>query len=153
MGQQTVRVEQVPSIPLAVIRRQASQGELSTLVPEFCGRVWTEVKKQGVKAGRHVAIYWNRDIRLEVGVELHGSFTDREPVVRSATPAGTVAVVRHLGPYNRLGEAHAAVRTWSEATGRTLAGPNWEIYGHWLDAWNTDPGSIITDVYYQIAAS
>jgi hypothetical protein len=29
-----------------------------------------------------------------------------------------------------------------------LAGPNWEIYGHWLDEWNNDPAKIRTDVFY-----
>ena len=150
MSAYTVRLDEVPSIPLAVIRRQANQGELSRLVPEFCGRVWTEVKQQGVRAGRHVAIYWNRDIRLEAGVELHGHFTEHDPVVLSATPSGVVATVRHFGPYQRLGDAHEAVRAWSRANGHLLAGPNWEIYGHWRDEWNSDPASIVTDVFYQV---
>jgi hypothetical protein len=31
-----------------------------------------------------------------------------------------------------------------------LAGPNWEIYGHWIDEWNSDPTKICTDVFYLI---
>ena len=31
---------------------------------------------------------------------------------------------------------------------RTAAGPNWEVYGHWLAAWNDDPSQIRTDVFY-----
>ena len=34
-----------------------------------------------------------------------------------------------------------------------LAGPNWEIYGHWVDEWNRDPSKIRTDVFYLIKKS
>ena len=109
------------------------------------------MKSQGAKAGRHVAIYWNGDIQLEVGVEAEGPFVEQDPVVRSATPSGSVAFVTHFGPYNRLGAAHDAIRTWCEANGHRLAGPNWEIYGHWQEDWNNNPALIRTDVFYQIS--
>jgi len=32
--------------------------------------------------------------------------------------------------------------------GRPLAGANWELYGHWLDEWNSDPSKIRTDIFY-----
>jgi len=153
MSSYSIRLQDVPGIPLAVIRRQATAAELAKLVPECCGLVWSAVRAQRAKAGRHVAIYWNGDIRLEVGVELEGPFVEHDPVIRSATPSGAAAVTTHFGPYNGLGAAHAAVRTWCEANGHRLAGPNWEIYGHWQPEWNTNPALIRTDVFYQIASS
>jgi effector-binding domain-containing protein len=149
----TVRIEDVQRVPLAVIRRRVSRAELSKVVPECCGLVWNAVKAQQARGGRHVAIYWNSDIRLEVGVELESPFVDQEPVVRSSTPGGTAAIVTHYGPYHTLGAAHEAVRTWCSANGRQLAGPNWEIYGHWQNEWNTNPALIRTDVFYQIVNS
>jgi effector-binding domain-containing protein len=104
-----------------------------------------------VKAGRHVAIYWDGSIRLEVGVELQGPFVEAGDIVRSATPDGSVAWVTHLGPYSGLGAAHQAVREWCKTRHHRLAGPNWEIYGHWQPAWNDDPSRIRTDVFYQVA--
>ena len=153
MSTHSIRLQDLPSIPLAVIRRRASAAELARLVPEFCGLVWAAVKAQRVKAGRHVAIYWNGDIRLEVGVELEGAFVERDPVVLSATPSGLAAFTTHFGPYGGLGAAHDAIRTWCEANGHRLAGPKWEIYGHWRDEWNTNPALIRTDVFYQIASA
>jgi len=67
---------QLDSVPLAVIRRQARASELSRVVPECCGLVWNAVRAQQAKAGRHVAIYWDGTIRLEVGVELFGPFAE-----------------------------------------------------------------------------
>src|SRR5947209_5895731 len=69
--QYQVRLEQMGSRPLAVVRRRASSQELSKVVPDACGAVWNVVRAQQIKgAGRHVALYWDGQINLEVGVEL-----------------------------------------------------------------------------------
>ena len=150
MSSLVVEIHDVPPTPLAVLRRQVSATELARVVPECCGRVWKTLQAQGVRGGRHVAVYWDGAIRLEVGVEVAEPFAEQDGVVRSNTPGGRVAVVTHLGPYAGLGQAHAAVREWAKTSGHRLAGPNWEIYGHWQDAWNADPSLIRTDVCYQV---
>jgi effector-binding domain-containing protein len=106
------------------------------------------MRAQKVKAGRHVAIYWDGSIRVEVGVELQAPFSEQGEVVRSATPAGLVKSTTHLGPYAGLGAAHDAVQQWCRANNHRLAGPSWEIYGHWEPEWSADPSRIRTDVYY-----
>jgi effector-binding domain-containing protein len=146
-----VQLQRLDSVPLAVIRRQASAAELARVVPECCGLVWDAVRAQQAQAGRHVAIYWDGSIRLEVGVELLGPFAEHGEVVRSATPAGAVASATHFGPYGGLGAAHDAVRRWCKANDHRLAGPNWEIYGHWQREWNADPSRVRTDVYYLLS--
>jgi hypothetical protein len=146
-----VHVQQLDSVPIAVVRRQARASELSRVVPECCGLVWNVIRAQHAKGGRHVALYWDNSIRLEVGVELLGPFSEQDGVVCSATPAGTVVWVTHFGPYGGLGAAHEAIGQWSVANNRALAGPDWEMYGHWLPEWNSDPSRIRTDVYYLLA--
>jgi effector-binding domain-containing protein len=148
-----VRLQEIPSVPVAVVRRRVAQSELSRVVPECCGLVWNELRAQKTSAGRNIAIYWNGDIRLEAGVELTGPFTETASVVRSATPAGSVAFVTHVGPYHRLGAAHDAVQQWCAANGHRLAGPRWEIYGHWQPEWNDNPALIRTDVFYRVNAA
>lgn len=140
------------AIPTAVVRRRASRQELSKVVPEACGTVWQVVKSLGLKgAGRNLAVYLTcslDQIDLEVGVELAAPFGGHGEVIDSHTPVGEVATVTHFGPYGALGAAHQAVRDWCAANGRTPAGPNWEMYGHWLQEWNNDPSKIRTDVFY-----
>jgi effector-binding domain-containing protein len=144
-----IRVEQVSSRPLAVVRRRANLQELSRVVPDACGLVWGVVRAQQIPgAGRHVSLYLDDAINLEVGVELDAPFAGHGEVVGSATPAGTVAAAVHFGPYHQLYLAHQAIRAWCAKHGHTLAGPNWEIYGHWIDEWNRDPSKIRTDVVY-----
>ena len=150
MAVSEVQVAYAGSIPLAVVRRQVRASELSSVVPAGCGLVWSFVRAQQLKGGRHVAIYWDGSIRLEVGVELDQAFAEGGEVVRSATPAGPAASVVHFGPYQQLGAAHDAIRVWCSAHNHQLAGPNWEIYGHWQSEWNSDPSRIRTDVFYQL---
>ncbi len=94
--------------------------------------------------GRNLALYLDDEIHLEVGVEVFEPFEGDERVSSSSTPAGTVATTVHMGAYDRLHEAHVAIRQWCSENGHTLAGPNWEVYGHWDD----DPAKLRTDVFY-----
>jgi effector-binding domain-containing protein len=145
--------EQVSNIPLAVVRRKAGSHELANVVPEACGAVWNVIRSQKIAgAGRHVALYFDGEINLVVGVELKTPFSGHGEVVGSSTPAGAVATTVHFGPYNRLHEAHQAIRQWCADHGYTPAGPNWEIYGHWVDEWNSDSSKIRTDVFYLLKA-
>jgi effector-binding domain-containing protein len=58
-------------------------------------------------------------------------------------PVGEVAMTTHRGAYNGLAAAHAAIVNWCHAHARALAGPRWEVYGHWIE------GQIPqTDIYY-----
>jgi effector-binding domain-containing protein len=144
-----VRLEQLSSRPLAVVRRQASSAQLSKVVPECCGLVWNILRTNKIQgAGRHVALYWDGVINLEVGVEIDAPFSGIGEVIVSATPAGQVVTTTHFGPYQRLHEAHQAIRDWCADHGHQPAGPDWEIYGHWKDEWNHDPSKIRTDVFY-----
>jgi len=144
-----VRLEQLSSRPLAVVRRRASLQELAKVVPAACGTVWSVLRAQKiVGAGRHVALYLDDKINLEVGVELGTDFAGHGEVVASATPAGIVASAVHFGPYDRLHEAHQAIRQWCANHDYVLAGPNWEIYCHWTDECKTDASKIRTDIFY-----
>jgi hypothetical protein len=83
-----VQLLQRKSVLVAVIRRQASASELSRVVPECCGLVWNEVRAQQARGGRHVAIYWDGRIQLEVGVSSWDRLSSRaESYVRQHLPA------------------------------------------------------------------
>src|SRR5258706_16120607 len=83
------RIEQVASIPRAVVRLRAGFAELARVVPEACGGVWKVVQSQKIAgAGRHVALYLDDVINLEVGVEMAAPFAGDGDVIGSALPAG-----------------------------------------------------------------
>jgi effector-binding domain-containing protein len=140
-----VEIKQNDAGPLAVVRKRAGLHELSQVVPAACGEVWTLLRGAGgARPGRNVAVYLDDQINLEVGVEVGGPIVGSGVVMNSATPAGRVATTTHWGPYERLGEAHTAILQWCAIHQYALAGPNWEIYGHWSD----DPAQLRTDVFY-----
>ena len=140
-----VRTIVADSQKTAVVRLRARQQELSRVVPEACGEVWNYLRTVGApRPGRHVALYLDGEINLEVGVEMDQDFLESDRVCRSCTPAGLVATTGHFGPYHLLGEAHKAILLWCAHHGHAPAAQSWEIYGHW----NDDPAQLRTDVFY-----
>jgi effector-binding domain-containing protein len=140
-----VHVQRVEAQTTAVVRRRALPGEYATVVPQACGEVWQFLRSAQVPhPGRLLAVYLGCDGDIEVGAEVAGPFEGDSQVVRSCAPAGLVATAAHFGPYQRLGEAHAAVRKWCADHGHRLTGVSWELYGHWTD----DETQLRTDVFY-----
>lgn len=136
--------------PIAVIRRVVAPRELSGAVRAGCGTVWSALRAQGVKGGRNVAVYWDQSIMLDAGVECVADIIEGRDVIRSATPEGLVAAVRHLGPYQSLDTAHEFLNDWVRANGHRRLGPRWETYEHWQPAWEADPSKIETEVAYLV---
>jgi effector-binding domain-containing protein len=81
---------------------------------------------------------------MEIGQEVFAAFPSKADLFCSSMPGGEVATTAHIGPYDRLGDAHRAIVQWVADHKRELAGPNWELYGHWTD----DPAKLWTDVFY-----
>jgi effector-binding domain-containing protein len=64
-------------------------------------------------------------------------------------PAGRVAVLRHVGPYDRLPEAFERLGEWVAANGEQVAGPGWESYVTDPRA-EADSSRWVTDVYLPV---
>ena len=80
---------------------------------------------------------------VEFGVGITAPVTAVGDVRPVDLPVGAVATTTHRGPYTGLGAAHAAVLAWCRAHSLALAGPRWEVYGHWIE------GELPrTDIYY-----
>ena len=140
-----IQIGQAEPQTTAVVRRQASLAELTKVVPHGCGVVWKTIKPLQLSGvGRNLALYLDDVIHLEVGVEVEAPFPGHGEVVGSTIPGGRVATTTHVGPYDRLSEAHVAIRQYCSAHGLAIAGPNWEIYDHWTE----DPAQLRTDVFY-----
>ena len=93
---------------------------------------------------QNVMLYKDQRPDVEVGVLVSQPFEPYGSVVASELPGGKVATAVHRGDYAKLGETHAAVRAAAAARGRELAGPCWEIYGHWRE----DPSELETEVFW-----
>jgi effector-binding domain-containing protein len=134
-------------IPLAVVRRQARQQDLSTVIPESVGVVYEFLKTSNIQhLGIAVAIYFDGQINMEVGVKVSSEFESTSLVQYSHIPLGAAATTAHFGDYSELSKANEAIIAWCKQNNKSLTGISWEVYGHW----NDDPQKVRTDVYYQI---
>jgi effector-binding domain-containing protein len=144
-----VQIVQTTGQLTGVIRAQAKQADLPKVVPQLCGEVWSFFKAAHLpKPGRHVALYLDGVMNIEVGVEVAQPFAGNGRVVCSALPAGTAITTAHWGPYDKLSGAYDAIKDWAAKNGHVLDCKAWEVYGHWTD----DPAQLRTDVYWLVKA-
>ena len=146
-----VLVQTVPARRLAAVRRRVKLGAVGTVWKPALDHVWAFLRAHPDlrSDGHNVFLYHHpsdREAAMDVdfGVEVIGSFVPEGEVVSAETPAGTVAMAVHRGPYDRLRGTHDAIHAWSAREGRRFAGLSWEIYGDWSD----DPAKLETTVCY-----
>jgi effector-binding domain-containing protein len=131
--------------PTAVIAATTSWAEYATMSRKLLDEVHAGVAWGGLgRKGRNITLILDDTPRVEVGVEIDQPIRTSGRVVRSALPAGAVATTVHRGPHEDLAAAHAAVRRWCAEQSIRIAGPRWEVYGHW----NDDPELRETEVSY-----
>lgn len=133
---------------IAAVRLRASIPELPRVIPAACGEVWKFIRANQIpNPGRNVAVYLDDVINIECGAEVGAKFSGDGRVICSQTPAGPAVMTVHRGPYHLMAQAHGAVRQWCADQHLSIAGPNWEVYGHWTD----DPSQLETNIYYLLA--
>ena len=87
---------------------------------------------------------------IEPAMPLAASATGEGEMQSGVLAGGDVALGIHAGPYEALGETHAAIERWIEANGFRVGGAPWEQYV-------TDPGEHPnpadwrTEVYWPLA--
>ena len=148
-----VTVQTAHPRPLAVVRARLPIREVPRRFAEHLDQIYAAARAGTIDVdGQNVFVYSgdsDGQADVEFGVGVRRAFAGTGAVVLSATPAGRVATTTHWGDYAGLGAAHEAVVHWCQAHGHALAGPRWEVYGHWSD----DATARRTDVYYLLAES
>ena len=132
----SVNVQNVHSRRLAAVRREVTPGAVGSAWRPALDKVWQFIRsKPGLWTnGHNIFVYHHppkpgATILCDFGVEVKRSFETAGEVYATETPSGEAAVAVHRGPYNRMNDAHEAIRDWISANGRESAGRSWEIYG------------------------
>jgi effector-binding domain-containing protein len=104
--------------------------------------LWPPIKEKGVKnTGINYWIYRGAT-RLSTCVELIDN--DRAELFEHIpVRLEKYAYYKHIGPYERLGEAYAAIKREVAELGLALNGDNVEKYGHWTD----DQSKLETEIF------
>ena len=143
-----VREVGVAARSVAGVRARVPRGRVAQEFGRHLDQVYAAARAGGVKLdGQNIFIYRaaNDDqLTVDFCVGVTEPFAAVGSVTPLETPQGIAAMTTHPGEYARLGEANAAILDWCRANDRQLAGPSWEVYGHW----NADAALLRTEVYY-----
>ena len=145
----TVQLAQPRSI--AAVRVRLPIRDVPRRFADYLNQVYAASRAGAIELdGLNIFVYngdAHGEANVEFGVGTKRSFDQVGTVVPSATPSGEVATTTHWGDYADLGAAHDAVVAWCRSQGHSIAGPRWEVYGHWSD----NPATRRTDIFYLLA--
>ena len=147
-GSYRVSLHRAAPRTIAAVHARIAPGRVPTDFKRYLDQVYA-ARASGMQLdGQNIFLY--RDsvdepgrLDVEFGVGTTGPIAEVGDVRPVDLPVGEVATTTHRGPYAGLGAAHAAVVEWCRTHSRELAGPRWEVYGHWTEG---EPPR--TDVYY-----
>jgi effector-binding domain-containing protein len=134
---------------MAAVRARMPAQRVPSLFSSYLDKVYAAGRRGIVQLdGQNIFVYREAhdapgDVDVEFGVGVTAPFAGSSEVEYTMVPSGPVAMTTHVGDYALLGAAHEAVIAWCREKGLSLAGPRWEVYGHWRE--NERP---LTDVYY-----
>jgi len=148
-----ITVEVVSPLTLAAVRATVPVSGIATTWKPALDKVWAYLRMNHVSnAGLNVFLYHHPEhsgdpMDIDFGVQVSSRFNAEGDIKCVETPSGRVAQTVHIGPYDRLGNAHAAVHRWCKTNNRSIADASWEIYGHW----NNNPEKLETTIRYLLA--
>lgn len=130
-----IHVKQVPAQIIASERTHTALAQLGKVMHSTLAKIATSVQPPTATQGPPFAIYYNEpfnpdDIDVEMGVPIavNATLAETAQVARRELPGGPVAFTFHVGPYETIGAAYAALYAWLEEHGHRPLGPPREIY-------------------------
>ena len=124
-------------------------------IPKFLNRAYHTVESQVRDCGAHVVgkpftryrpldpEY--REFEIEAGVPVVLAVPGHGGVEASTLPGGSAVVTVHVGPYERMEPAYAALTAWLDEHGGTAVGPAWEVH-HSDPSEQPDPATWRTEI-------
>jgi GyrI-like small molecule binding protein len=133
---------------VAGVHARVARGRVGQEFGRYLDQVYAAGRAGSVQLdGQNIFIYrdcTDDQLTVDFCVGARAAFAPVGAVLPLYTPGGLAAMTTHQGDYGGLGAANAAIAAWCRAQGRRLAGPSWEVYGHW----HKDPAQLRTEVYY-----
>ena len=106
--------------------------QIAQSIGEFLTTVGRRLGELGIEpVGMPYTRYHKIDgitVELEAGMPVGTASAGSGRVNSGELPAGPIATTVHVGPYEDLPKAGAALTAWAAENGKRPAGPNWESY-------------------------
>jgi len=140
--------------PTATIRDTIAMADVGPWMATAFGEVMAYLGEiRSAPAGPPFARYFSmpgETIDVESGFPVIAPVAPRGRIVASELPGGPAAVTTHMGSYETLDTAYAAIQEWMAEHGRQPGGPFWEVY--FTDPNEVpDPAQWRTEVYQPLA--
>lgn len=137
--------------PYVAVRTTTPMAAIGTSMGELFGRLygWLGAHHEtatGAPWARYLSVGPD-EVEVEVAAPVRTEAVGDGGVSSGVLPACEVATTLHVGPYDHLEDAYAAVSTWLQAHGRQPSGAMWEVYLNGPDT-EPDPGRWKTLVCY-----
>lgn len=139
--------------PVASIRLKCKPAEISktlaTALPEVMAQITAAGGKcTGAPFSRYHAMS-ETEVDIEAGIPVAKPIEAKGRVRNSELPGGRCAMIWHIGPYEKLCDAYAALQQFVAKEGLKNRGAPWEIY--WTDpGMQPDPAQWRTQVFQPI---
>jgi len=141
----TVTVVELASQQVVVGRKRVKRSDIAATIGQVLGQVFHFAQRHGIAlSGLPFTRYLDVGaglLTIEPGMRIAGSGQESIQIDPSwvadagasdvrvdALPAGPAACTTHMGPYDKLADAYAALEEWMEAEGFSSAGAPWESY-------------------------
>jgi effector-binding domain-containing protein len=152
MGYQ-IQTRTVSAQDVMSIRVQCHVAELGAMLAEILPEVWRYCRKSGIApSGPPFTRYHsfdNEKVDIEGGLPVPKPLPAEGRITPGRLPSGEVATTVHMGPYDKLPDAHDALHVWLREHRRDSAGPQWEVY--WTDpGLEPDPSKWKTELIWPI---
>jgi len=138
-GAPTYQIVEREAQPVASIRVKVKPADISAQLAIMLPEVWARIRAAGAKeAGPPFSRYHSvsdTEIDLEAGIPVRKPFEEKGRVKNSELPGGKAVTCLHIGPYEKLADAHAGLSAHVIEKKLKARGGVWEVY------W-TDPGMV-----------
>jgi effector-binding domain-containing protein len=113
-----------------VVRETSTMAGIAEVLGGAFSDTFGHAQAQGALPREAFASYSFHDdlVDIEAGCTVSQPTTGQGRILPSILPGGEVATTLHVGPYDQVSEAYAALEAWITEHGRRAAGNGWEVY-------------------------
>lgn len=144
--------KKIAAMPIAYGNGSGSAAEIPKLLSEILPRVMKHVQSSGGQpAGPPFTHYlkMGETIEFRAGIPLQKPIDGAGDIEAGRLPGGNVLVTTHIGPYDKLNEAYAAMAHHVEEHGLNAGDTMWEFY--WTDpAEEPNPENWKTEIFLDL---
>jgi effector-binding domain-containing protein len=126
-----VKVRTLERADTAIVRETVPVGGIPEALTNAFGQIAAYLGRSGIAPAGSVfgryTMHGDR-VSIEAGFTVGVPIQGEGRVQPGELPGGEAAVCLHVGPYDAVADAYAAVQQWMEANSRVAAGVPWEVY-------------------------